>query len=98
MYKGSSGWQFHVAAAAISYLLSGSIPHIELHGTPVGVEGQGVDFHSQSGHILLFEFSSQVTLDKGGLADSAVTDENELEFGNLFALCGRESGGKNGTG
>jgi hypothetical protein len=33
-----------------------------------GGEAERVNFHSQSGDVLLLELSSQVTLDEGGLA------------------------------
>jgi hypothetical protein len=48
------------------------------------MEQKRVDFYSQSGDIFLFEFSSQVSLDKGGLSDASVSDENELEFWGIL--------------
>lgn len=71
---------------ATKFLLSGSIPNVEFNGTPIGVEEEGVDFDTEGGHILLFEFSRQVTLDEGGFAYTAVTDEDELEFWHVFRL------------
>ena len=41
---------------------------------------------TESGNVFLFELASQVTLDKSGLADTAISDEDQLEFGNLFLL------------
>ena len=72
---------------AITYLLSSSIPNVELDGSTVGVEQQRVHFYSQRSDIFLFEFSSQVTLDKGGLSDPSVSDKNELELWNVLLLC-----------
>jgi hypothetical protein len=63
--------------------LAGGVPHVELDGAVVGVEDHGVDFHSEGGDVLLFEFASQVALDEGGLADSTVSHEHEFEFRNL---------------
>ena len=63
--------------------LSRRVPDVELDGSAVGEKGQRVDLHSEGGDVLLFEFSRQVAFDKGGLADAAVTDEDELEFGRV---------------
>lgn len=38
-------------------------------GRTNGSEAQGVNFDAQSGHVLLLELASQVTLDEGGLLD-----------------------------
>jgi hypothetical protein len=45
-----------------------------------------VDFDTQGGHVLLLELTSQVTLDKGGLSGTAITDKHELEGRGLLAL------------
>lgn len=66
------------------FFLSGSVPEGEFDGSVVGVEGDGADFYSLGGDVLLFEFSSDVSLDEGGLADTSVSDENNLEFSNRF--------------
>ena len=52
----------------------------------VGEEWHWVYLNSKSSDILLLEFSSQVTLYKGSLADATISDENELEFWNLLLL------------
>lgn len=69
-----------------AYLLPGRVPDVELDGTTVGVEYQGVDLHTKRGYVLLFKLAGQVAFDKGRLADAAVTDEDELELGDLFGL------------
>jgi hypothetical protein len=43
-----------------------------------------VDFDTKGGDVFLFEFSRQVTLDKGGLSDASVADEDELELGDVI--------------
>jgi hypothetical protein len=60
-------------------LLTSSVPHVELDGTQVGGESKRVDFDTESRNVLLFEFTSQVTLDEGGLSSTTVTDKHELE-------------------
>lgn len=62
-------------------LLAGSIPDVEADGAAVGVEGDGVDLDTESGDVLLLELTSDVTLHKGGLTDTTVTDKNALEVG-----------------
>jgi hypothetical protein len=37
-----------------------------------GGETEGVNFHTQGGHVLLLEFTSQVALDEGGLGREAL--------------------------
>lgn len=61
-------------------LLTGSIPHVEANLSTVSVELQWVDLDSQGGDVLLLELTSSVTLNKSGLTDTTVTDEQELEF------------------
>jgi hypothetical protein len=74
-----------VAVAQTSELLLASgIPNIEDDLAVVREERHWVNFDSDSGDVLLFVFTGQVALDEGSLADSAVTDENELEFRNLL--------------
>lgn len=65
-------------------LLTSSVPDIELNRSQVGGESKRVDFYTQGGNVLLLELSSQVTLDESGLSSTTVTDEDELECGNLF--------------
>jgi hypothetical protein len=47
------------------------------------VEDQRVNFNPQGGHILLLEFTRQVTLDKGRLAHPTVSDEDQFKFGDI---------------
>ena len=54
----------------------------------VGVEGHRVHFYSKSCDVLLFELSSQMSLDESGLADTAITNEDEFEFSNNWGLIG----------
>jgi hypothetical protein len=71
---------------ASKLLLTSGIPNVEVDLTVVGEEGHGVDFDSESGDVPLLEFSGQMTLDERSLADTAVTDEDELELWNLLLL------------
>ena len=74
-----------VAVAQTSELLLASgIPNVENDLSVVREERHWVNFDSDSGDVLLFVFTGQVALDEGSLADSAVTDKNELEFRNLL--------------
>lgn len=61
-------------------LLSSSIPNIELDGTMVGVEDDGVHIDTSGGDVLLLELTGEVPLDEGCLTDTAITDHNELEL------------------
>ena len=54
-------------AQTTKFLLAGSVPHVEAKCTTVGVEDKGMDFDSQSGHILLLELTSQMAFYKCGL-------------------------------
>ena len=65
------------------FLLTSGIPNVELDHTVGGMELHGVNFDSESGDVLLFEFSGEMSLDESSLADSAITDEDELIFRNL---------------
>jgi len=49
------------------FLLSSGIPNVEADGTEVGVESQWVNLDTEGGNVLLFEFTSQMSLDEGGL-------------------------------
>lgn len=64
--------------------LASSIPKGKLDGPVVGVESDGGDLNSLSGDVFLFEFSSDVPLDKGSLANTSVSDEDNLELSNSF--------------
>merc|ERR1712000_462205 len=50
----------------------------------VGGEAKRVNFDTQRGQVLLLEFTSQVTLDKGGLASATIANKHKLEGGNLL--------------
>merc|ERR1712000_114209 len=71
-------------AETTELLLTSGVPDIELDLTVVGGEAKGVDFDTQGGHVLLLEFTSQVTLDEGGLSSTTITDKHKLESGSLL--------------
>ena len=64
--------------------LASCIPERELDGTMIGVESDGANLNSLSGDVFLFEFSSDVSLDEGSLANTSVSDEDNLELGDSF--------------
>ena len=64
--------------------LTCGVPEGESDGSVVGVEGDGADFYSLGGDVLLLELSSYVSLDEGSLAYSSVSDEDYLELSNNF--------------
>ena len=66
--------------------LTGSIPHVEADGSMVGVENHRVNLNTESGDILLLELACQMSLDEGGLSDTTVSNENELELSNNLSL------------
>lgn len=73
-------------AETAKFLLTGSVPHVELDLAVVSEECHRVDFDTECSDVALLELASQMTLDERGLADTAVTDEHELEFRNLRDL------------
>jgi hypothetical protein len=73
-------------AESSEFLLTSGIPNVEYDVAVGGVEGHGVNLDTKSSDVALFEFSSQVTLDKGGLANATVSNENELELGRGLLL------------
>ena len=44
----------------------------------VGVEDHGVDLNTESGDVLLLKLACQMSLDESSLADTTVTNKNEL--------------------
>ena len=67
-------------------LLTCGVPNIEVDLSVVGEEGHGVNLDSECGDVALLELTSQMTLDEGSLSDTTVTDEDELELGDLLGL------------
>jgi len=60
-------------------LLSGSVPGVEDDGATVGGEVEGVNLHSEGGHVLLLKLTSHVALHEGGLAGSTISNQHKLE-------------------
>ena len=73
-------------AETTELFLAGRVPHVEVDLAVVSEEGHWVNLDTKSGDVPLLEFTSQVALNEGGLADTTVTNENELELGNLLLL------------
>ena len=83
-------------AEATELLLAGRVPDVELDGTAVGVEGEGMDLNAQGGDVLLLELPGEVALHEGRLAHPAVADEDELELGSLLLSLGRGTRARGG--
>jgi hypothetical protein len=66
------------------FLLASGIPNVEQDLSVGSEEGHGVHFDTEGGDVFLFELAGQVTLDESSLADTAISDEDELEFGHLL--------------
>jgi hypothetical protein len=70
------------------FFLTGSIPKTELNGSVVSVEGDRANLNTLSSNVFFLEFTSLMSLNKGGLSNSTVSDENNFEFGYWFwSLC-----------
>ena len=72
---------------ATELLLTGSVPNIELALPVIREELHWVDLDTEGGDVFLLEFTSEMALDEGGLADSTVSDEDEFELWDLLLLC-----------
>jgi len=66
------------------FFLTCGVPDGEFDGSVVGVEGDGTDFYSLSGDVFFLEFACDVSLDEGGLAHTAVSDEDHFKFSDWF--------------
>jgi len=71
---------------ATELLLAGSVPDIELALAVVGEELHWVDLDTEGGDVFLLEFTSEMALDEGRLADTTVSDEDEFELWDLLLL------------
>jgi len=69
-------------------LLTGGVPDVKLDGTVVGEKYNIGHFNTLGGDILLFELTSQMSLDEGGLSDTAISNEHELVLGDDLSLRG----------
>ena len=67
---------------ATEFLLAGGVPEGETDGAVVGVEDDGTNLDALGGDVFLLELSGDVPLDEGGLADTAVADQDDLELSN----------------
>jgi hypothetical protein len=71
-------------AETTELLLTCGVPNVELDLAVGGEERHGVHLNTEGSDVLLLKLTSQVTLDEGGLSDTAITDEDELELGHLL--------------
>jgi len=68
-------------------LLTGGIPDLEFDLSVVGVETERMDLNTHGGDVSLLKLTSYVTLDKGGLSSSSITNEDELECWDSDGHC-----------
>lgn len=71
-------------AETAELLLACCIPDVECNRAAIGRECQRMHFHTQCGHILLLEFSSQVSLYECRLSNTSVANEHKLFFVVVF--------------
>mmetsp|Transcript_2567 Transcript_2567/g.8060 ORF Transcript_2567/g.8060 Transcript_2567/m.8060 type:complete len:233 (-) Transcript_2567:67-765(-) len=64
-------------------LLTSSVPAVEGDLTPVGVKRKRMHFDTQCGNVLFLELTSKMTLHKGGLSDTTITNQNQLKLGSV---------------
>ena len=67
-------------------LLASGVPNVKKNLAMVSEKGHWVHFNSECSDVLLLKLASQMTFDKGCLANSSVTDKHQLEFWNLSYL------------
>jgi hypothetical protein len=60
-------------------LLTGSVPNVEADVAEICGELQGVNLNTQSSDVLLFEFTSQVALDKSCFACTTIADYKDRQ-------------------
>eukprot|EP00356_Strombidium_inclinatum_P002656 CAMPEP_0170478604 /NCGR_PEP_ID=MMETSP0208-20121228/73_1 /TAXON_ID=197538 /ORGANISM="Strombidium inclinatum, Strain S3" /LENGTH=110 /DNA_ID=CAMNT_0010750893 /DNA_START=364 /DNA_END=696 /DNA_ORIENTATION=+ len=60
-------------------LLASSIPDLELNGLAVDVDGSDLEIDTDGGHEVLVEHVVSETEEEGGLSDTRVSNEEDLE-------------------
>lgn len=68
---------------ATQFLLTSGVPNVHKNGSEIGEELEGMDLDAHGGHIALLELARDVALDKGGLSDTTIADEDDLECGDV---------------
>jgi hypothetical protein len=63
--------------------LTSSVPAVEDNVTQVCGKGKWVNFNTHGGHVLFLELASHVTLDKSGLSNTTIADQNKFELGDV---------------
>lgn len=77
-----------IAIAQTSELfLTGRIPDVETDRSTIGVEDERMHLYTQSGDVLLFEFTGKMPFNEGGLTGTTVADEHALEGGHIGFVC-----------
>jgi hypothetical protein len=61
-------------------LLAGSVPYGEANGPMGGEEGDGADFDSLCGDVLLFKLSGDMAFNEGSFAHASVSNEYNFEL------------------
>jgi hypothetical protein len=65
-------------------LLTGAIPDIETDSALISVEGKRMNIHTQCGDVFCLKLASKMTFHERGLANTAISDENEFVCIHLF--------------
>mmetsp|Transcript_37216 Transcript_37216/g.72156 ORF Transcript_37216/g.72156 Transcript_37216/m.72156 type:complete len:266 (-) Transcript_37216:68-865(-) len=68
------------------FLLASSIPAVKANFTVFRVELERADVHAHSGDVLFLELSGKVSRDEGRLSNTAISDQDKLEFRDLSLL------------
>lgn len=84
--NGGIGADIVALPQAAQLLLASRVPEAELDGSVVGGEDDRADLNALSGDVLLLEFSSDVPLDEGSLADTTISDKHDLENSHWLNL------------
>ena len=64
---------------AAKLVLASAIPDIKDEGAIVCVKGKRVDINAKCGDVLVLKVTSAMALDKGGFANTTLTNQNKLE-------------------
>jgi len=66
--------------------LTCGIPNVELDLSMVGKERHRMYLNTEGGDVFLLKLTSEMTFDESGFTDTTISNENELELGNLLLL------------
>jgi len=67
-------------AQAAEFLLTSGVPHVKEELASVGGKVKGMDFNADRSDVALLKFAGQMALHEGGLTDTTVAYDDQLEF------------------